>query len=637
LIQVHSLISQLQGRFDSSNTAPVISTLTGRFDSSNTAPVISTLSGRHETSGINDAATQLSGRHETSGINDAATQLSGRHETSGINDAATQLSGRHETSGINDAATQLSGRHETSGINTTTGVNFLNIPDSDSKGFTIQNSLLASNFAGISGQSYIYPNSNGLGLGLVDSSQGVNFIDIPNANAVGFTTFNPLLESKFVGISGQTYTYPDTQGLGFGLVDSSQGVNFIDIPNANAVGFTTFNPLFKSQFVGIAGAPGAMTYAYPDTSGQGYGSVDSSQGVNFVDIPNLDAQGFTTFFDTGTPTQFKGVTAGDYTYPDNHGLGFGLISNSLFTNTYPTPYTTPIFPDGFVQNQPIEESQFSLESFAGGGKIGLGTEGFEHATFGGVQGQVPVMGNNPTGLGQFLEGGNTSGDIGIVDAFDDTTSGAKGFTARMFDTALPKTQFNGVAGTPGALTYDYPIEVGPAGTGRLMYDMPFSDAGNPYGGLYIASLAKQIPTNPSITINKLAGTDPVQYNFYNANPDRLHFNEGNKYESSLSNFENVISINNTHPKSILADFASREHSPSPLDSIQVLIPANTGPTGADTITAKYTHVDGYPNYNTQNLSYKTAEVANQRVRFERNELVARVNRLRIRNRWYIWS
>ena len=87
------------------------------------------------------------------------------------------------------------------------------------------------------------------------------------------------------------------------------------------------NPLFKSQFVGIAGAPGAMTYAYPDTSGQGYGSVDSSQGVNFVDIPNLDAQGFTTFFDTGTPTQFKGVTAGDYTYPDNHGLGFGLISN----------------------------------------------------------------------------------------------------------------------------------------------------------------------------------------------------------------------------------------------------------------------------------------------------------------------
>jgi hypothetical protein len=343
----------------------------------------------------------------------------------------------------------------------------------------------------------------------------------------------------------------------------------------------------------------------------------------FVDIPNLDAQGFTTFFDTGTPTQFKGVTAGDYTYPDNHGLGFGLISNSLFTNTYPTPYTTPIFPDGFVQNQPIEESQFSLESFAGGGKIGLGTEGFEHATFGGVQGQVPVMGNNPTGLGEFTSGGNTSGDIGIVNAFDDKTSGARGFTARMFDTALPKTQFNGVAGTPGALTYDYPIEVGPAGTGRLMYDMPFSDAGNPYGGLYIASLAKQIPTNPSITINKLAGTDPVQYNFYNANPDRLHFNEGNKYESSLSNFQNVISINNTHPKSILADFASREHSPSPLDSIQVLIPANTGPTGEENITAKYTHVDGYPNYNTQNLSYKAAEVANQRVGFVRNELFTR--------------
>ena len=30
-----------------------------------------------------------------------------------------------------------------------------------------------------------------------------------------------------------------------------------------------------------------------------------------------------------------------------------------------------------------------------------------------------------------------------------------------------------------------------------------------------------------------------------------------------------------HPQSILADFASREHSPSPLDSMEVLIPANT--------------------------------------------------------------
>ena len=62
------------------------------------------------------------------------------------------------------------------------------------------------------------------------------------------------------------------------------------------------------------------------------------------------------------------------------------------------------------------------------------------------------MGNNPTGLGAFSSGGATSGDIGIVNAFDDTTSGAKGFTPQMFDLALPKTQFNGVAGTPGALS-----------------------------------------------------------------------------------------------------------------------------------------------------------------------------------------
>ena len=514
---ISPIVSQLQGRFESSDTTPVISTLTGRFESSDTAPVISVLTGRFESSDTAPITSTLTGRFESSDTAPLTSVLTGRHETSGIDDAITQLTGRFESSDTAPIISTLTGRHEVSSIDTTTGV---------------------------------------------------NFTDIPNVNTSGFTIKNSVLESQFKGIAGQTYTYPDSMQLG-------------------------------------------------------YGSVDSSQGVNFLDIENLDAQGFTTFFDTGTPTQFKGATAGDYTYPDNHGLGFGLIGNSLFTNTYPTPYTTPLFPNGFVQNQPIEDSQFSLESFAGGGKIGLQTEGFTHSTFGGVQGQVPVMGNNPTGLGEFTSGGNTSGDIGIINAFDDTTSGAKGFTPQMFDLGLPKTQFNGVAGTPGTLTYEYPTDVGPAGTGRLMYDVPFADAGNPYGGLYISSLAEQIPINPQITINKLAGTDPVQYNLYNASPNRLHFNEGNKYENSLGNFEADIELNGSHPKSVLANFASREHSPSPLDSIKVLIPSNTGPTGEAAVIAKYTHVDGYPNYNTQNLSYSSAGVANQREGFVRNELFAR--------------
>ena len=57
--------------------------------------------------------------------------------------------------------------------------------------------------------------------------------------------------------------------------------------------------------------------------------------------------------------------------------------------------------------------------------------------------------------------------------------------------------------------------------------------------------------------------------------------------------------------------------------MQVLIPGNTGPTGEVDVTANYTHVDGYPNYNTQNLSYNSAQVASQRQGFERNELFAK--------------
>ena len=560
-----------------------------------------------------------------------------------------------------------------------------------------------------------------------------------------------MLDSQYQGISGAEYTYPDSQGLGFGIlgtpialdgrhgssgIDTSTGVDFFGF-NTDASGFTIQNSLLDSQYQGISG----QSYTYPDSQGLGFGilgtpialagrnessNFSKEPGVNFLDIPNQDSQGFTVNFDTGDASQFKGITGQTYTHPDNHGLGLGTIGNSLFTNMYPTPYTTPLFPAGFVENQAIEDSQFSKDSFAGGGKIGLDTE-FTHATFGGVQAQVPIMGNNPTGLGSFLQGGTTSGDMGIIDAFDDlaggtqgfsihdpsigserftdgaaggaiigsslnaeykhhtpvpgvtygnitpansgtglaasitqdpvagvgsgeagktfgaigvinafddVTSGAKGFTAKMFDLGLPKTQFNGVAGTPGSLTYEYPTDVGPAGIGRLMYDVPFADAGNPYGGAYTSHLAAQIPVNPSITINKQALTDTVNYSFYKAGPSGLagivdtdparpYFNEGSKYSDIISNFTTDILINAKHPGSFLGDFASREGSPTPLDNMKVLIPANTGPVGAASVTAKYTHVDGYPNYNTQNLSYSSAGVANQREGFVRNELFAR--------------
>tara|TARA_R110002074_G_scaffold20654_2_gene65084 strand:- start:3622 stop:7416 length:3795 start_codon:yes stop_codon:yes gene_type:complete len=577
---------------ESSTTSPITSTLTGRFDSSAITPLISKLSGRFESSGIDSSVTTLGGRHESSGIDSSATTLGGRHEASGIDSSATTLGGRHESSGIDDGATTLDGRHESSAVNDSWNQDII---------FPIQQADLSP---------YAQPGT-------------ANWMD--DTFASGFTLNKEPQQTDYTPAGLEYSPYPGAPGpiALAGRNESSNfskepGVNFVDIPNGNATGFTVQNSILDSQFKGIAG----QNYTYPNAQGLGFGSVDSSQGVNFLDIPNQDSQGFTTFFDTGTPTQFKGATAGEYTYPDSHGLGYGLIGNSLFTNMYPTPYTTPLFPDGFTQNQSVEDSQFSKDSFSGGGKIGLETE-FTHATFGGVQAQVPIMGNNPTGLGEFSSGGNTSGDIGIINAFDDTTSGAKGFTPQMFDLALPKTQFNGVAGTPGSLEYTYPTEVGPAGTGRLMYDTPFSDAGNPYGGQYSSELAKQIPINPSITINKDTGVDQVNYSLYDADPDRLHFHQGNKYQESLGNFSTTITLNGGHPKSILADFASREGSPTPLDNMKVLIPGNTGPTGNADVTAVYTHVDGYLNYNTQNLSYSEAGVANQREGFVRNELFSR--------------
>ena len=555
-------ISVLGANNNTSTTAPEISVLGANNTTSTTAPITSTLTGRFDSSDIAPIVSQLQGRHESSNIAPVISTLTGRFDSSDTAPVISTLTGRFESSDTAPVISVLTGRHDSSDTAPLTSILTGRHDSSDT-------APIISTLTGRHDSSDTAPVISTL-TGRHDSSDTAPIISTLTGRHDS-SNIAPIIST----LTGRHET---------SIIDTAFSTDRLG---------DTFTPITNDQI---------------------------NEGINFVDIPNLAAEGFTPKFDTGDTSKFQGISGQEYNYPDPFGLGQGLIGNSLFTNPYPTPYTTPLFPDGFVQNQPIEESQFSLESFAGGGKIGLGTEGFKHATFGGVQGQVPIMGNNPTGLGQFTSGGETSGDIGIVDAFDDTTSGAKGFTPNMFDLGLPKTQFNGVAGTPGSLTYAYPTDVGPAGVGRLMYDVPFSDAGNPFGGEYASSLAEQIPRNPLITINKDVGTDPIDYDFYNANPNRLHFNENNRYKDSLSNFDATIELNGSHPKSILADFAAREHSPSPLDSISVLIPGNTGPTGESDVTANYTSMDGYPNYLTQNLSYDSAEVMNQRDGFVRTEL-----------------
>ena len=774
-------ISQISGRHESSGIDSSITQLSGRHESSAVDSSITQLSGRHESSAVDSSATTLDGRHESSGVDSSATTLDGRHETSNIDSSPTTPDGRFESSDIDSSATTLDGRHESSDIDSslTTPDGRFESSDIDSSPTTpdgrFESSDIDSSLTTPDGrhetsavsdswdQDIIFPlqqadlspyaqpgtanwmdDTFASGFILNKEPQqtdytpaGLEYSPYPGAPAPSLFDGrhgSSIIDDALTTQDGRHYPGPPPPQP---TIDITTGVDFFGF-NTDASGFTIQNSLLDSQYQGISGP----SYTYPDSQGLGFGTLgtpialagrnESSNfskepGVNFLDIPNLDAQGFTVNFDTGDASQFKGITGQTYTHPDNHGLGIGTIGNSLFTNIYPTPYTTPLFPDGFTENQAIEDSQFSKDSFAGGGKIGLDTE-FTHATFGGVQAQVPIMGNNPTGLGEFTSGGATSGDIGtisafdelaggtegftihdpsvgserytdgalggaiigsslnaeykhrtpvpgvtygnltpantggtgaaatltedttagvgsgeagktfgaigVINAFDDKASGAKGFTAKMFDLGLPKTQFNGVAGTPGSLTYDYPVDVGPAGEGRLMYNMPFSDAGNPFGGAYTSHISAQIPVNPTITINKGARTDLSTYSLYNSSPSGLtgivdtdparpFFNEVTNYSDIIGNFTTDITINDKHPGSFLGDFSSREGSPTPLDAMQVLIPANTGPTGESDDTATYTHVDGYPNYNTHNLSYGDAEIANQRTGFERNELIAR--------------
>ena len=249
--------STLTGRHDSSDIAPDNSTLTGRHDSSDTAPVNSTLTGRHESSDIDSSATTPTGRHESSdtapinsilGANNESSDiapinstltgrhessdtapinstLTGRHESSDIDSSPTTPDGRHESSTIDDGPTTPTGRHESSTIDDTPTT-----PDGRHESSTI------------------------------DTTSGIQ--TITNARMGQFdTAFNTGEPSKYGGISGQEFTYPDNSGLGLGTIGTP--VNYFDDNIYGSTGFTLNQT--DTQFLGIDGSPGTMTYTYPDT------------------------------------------------------------------------------------------------------------------------------------------------------------------------------------------------------------------------------------------------------------------------------------------------------------------------------------------------------------------------------------
>ncbi len=208
-----------------SDTAPVNSIATGRHESSDIAPINSTLTGRHESSDIDDSLTTPTGRHESSTIDDSPTTPTGRHESSTIDDSPTTPTGRHDSSNIAPINSILTGRHESSNIDDTP-----TIPDGRHESSDI------------------------------DTTSGI--LTAANNRIGQFdTAFDVGQLSKYQGISGQEFTYPDLSGQAFGTIGTP--TNYFDDNVYGSTGFTLNQS--DSQFIGIDGSPGSMTYTYPDT------------------------------------------------------------------------------------------------------------------------------------------------------------------------------------------------------------------------------------------------------------------------------------------------------------------------------------------------------------------------------------
>ena len=161
----------------------------------------------------------------------------------------------------------------------------------------------------------------------------VNYMD--NTNHIGFTTFESELgPSRFTGVEGEpgtmTYTYTGVKGLGSLTIEN----NFDDI---DATGFTSNmypigGPKKDSQFLGIAGEIGAMSYNHAGPEELG---VLNLEGVNY--FPNLNATGFTSnMFPIGGPkkeSQYIGIAGAQgsetYSYPNNAELNLGDLTKNI--------------------------------------------------------------------------------------------------------------------------------------------------------------------------------------------------------------------------------------------------------------------------------------------------------------------
>jgi len=154
----------------------------------------------------------------------------------------------------------------------------------------------------------IGPTQDGAKLGFVDG--------ISNINALGFTP--QMFNTKFVGISGNTYNHTGNQGLG--VLGIWNGFSDVD-----AKGFIANKThLGSSDFTGVSGAVGNMSFTFPSTANGGGGiwgwnrSIYNSKiGVPVDGIQNAKANGFILNKIHSDASDFKGVSfPSPYTYPN---------------------------------------------------------------------------------------------------------------------------------------------------------------------------------------------------------------------------------------------------------------------------------------------------------------------------------
>jgi len=310
--------------------------------------------------------------------------------------------------------------------------NFISSFDTGLIGSSVSNNMSSPINAGISVYNGIATPNHGYGiLGIHD--------EIPNINATGFTpnTFNSG-PSEFQGISGVP------GAMSYAHTGNYHGILSIhdQIPNINATGFTPNTVhLGSSEFTGISGGPAPGTFSYTHTGNQGLGILGIWDGTQ-----NFDAVGFVPNKHHLSVSDFMGIGGEghgnmQYNFIDRGGLGqiWGW-TRSIYNDKIGAGVDNMSNTDavGFIRNKaPLSNSDFA-----------------------GITGAAPDMKFDfntivPAGSSQAWTRAIYDAKIGIpVDGFGNQK--ASGFTLNKSHKSV--TDFKGyVSGQP----YSYPTDPSP--------------------------------------------------------------------------------------------------------------------------------------------------------------------------------